>query len=554
VDDTLRGIVQRAITRDIAARYDSARSMQVALRAWLAPQGAAEPEAGGSHATLEFLLRRMRHKTDFPALGSSIVRIQKVATSETDSIKNLTDEILKDVALTNKLLRMVNTAQFSAAAGGGIATVSRAVALVGFAGIRNMALSVVLLEHMNDKAHAALLKEEFLRALMAGTLADELTTTAREGEEAFIGAMFQNLGRLLTECYLPDEAVLIRQALNGDLTSAAAHAAREVAARRVLGLSLEELGTGVAKAWGLPESLQLAMRAPEGAVPSRPTERGPERLRWLARAANAMSDAMLGSDGEVQATALLRAAELYGPALGLSPRDMVAAAYATRGHLNELAQAMGVHVAAGAPARRLLEATGAPAATAADPAYLQTDDAPTLVLASPAQQTMSKALDEVRLALASKSMRLSDVLPLVLNTMHQALEFRRVVLCLREPGYARLVGRIGLGQGGSEISASFRIQPDANAVSDLFGVLCAKGADLLVSDAKAMAKRLPDWYRQKVNAPTFLLMPLMLKGQAIGLIYADKDVAGSIVIGETELGLLRALRDQATAAFSKGQA
>ena len=151
-------------------------------------------------------------------------------------------------------------------------------------------------------------------------------------------------------------------------------------------------------------------------------------------------------------------------------------------------------------------------------------------------------------------MRLSDVLPLVLGTMHKALDFRRVVLCLREPGYARLVGRIGLGQGGSDASAAFRVQPDPNAASDLFGVLCAKGADLLVSDAKTVATSLPTWYRQKVNAPTFLLMPLMLKSQPIGLIYGDKATAGSLVIGEAELALLRALRDQATAAFSKGQA
>ena len=558
VDATLRGIVQRAITRDIASRYDSARSMQTALRAWLHPDEAAQPEAGSSHATLEFLLRRMRHKTDFPALGSSIVRIQKVATSETDSIKSLTGEILKDVALTNKLLRMVNTAQFSAASGGGIATVSRAVALVGFAGIRNMALSVVLLEHMSDKAHASLLKEEFLRALMAGSLADQLTSTAREGEEAFIGSMFQNLGRLLTECYLPDEAVQIRQALGKDQTSAASHPAREAAARKVLGMSLDELGGGVARAWGLPDSLQHAMHAPQGQAPARVMERGPERVRWLGRAANAMSDAMLGSDGDAQATALLRAAELYAPALGLNPREMVAAAYTMRTHLNDLATALGVNVAAGAPARRLLEATNLQLPSG--PAHLNTDEASTLVLVSPAaagsdaQQVMSKALDEVRAALASKTMRLSDVLPLVLNTMHKALDFRRMVLCLREPGFARLVGRIALGQGGAEISAAFRIQPDANAASDLFGVLCAKGADLLVSDARTVATRLPAWYRQKVNAPTFLLMPLMLKGQPIGLIYADKALAGAIVIGEAELTLLRALRDQATAAFSKGQA
>ena len=65
------------------------------------------------------------------------------------------DEILKDVALTNKLLRLVNTAHFTHGGGGGISTVSRAVALVGFAGIRNMALSLVLLEHMQRQGAQA---------------------------------------------------------------------------------------------------------------------------------------------------------------------------------------------------------------------------------------------------------------------------------------------------------------------------------------------------------------------------------------------------------------
>ena len=36
-----------------------------------------------------------------------MARIQRVANSEDDSISDLTHEILKDVALTNKLLRLV---------------------------------------------------------------------------------------------------------------------------------------------------------------------------------------------------------------------------------------------------------------------------------------------------------------------------------------------------------------------------------------------------------------------------------------------------------------
>jgi eukaryotic-like serine/threonine-protein kinase len=548
VDQTLRGIVQRALSRDLGERYDSARSMHTALSSWLNPEGAAEPAAGTSHATLEFLLRRMRHKTDFPALSASIVRIQRVATSETENLRTLTGEILKDVALTNKLLRMVNTAHFTAVAGGGISTVSRAVALVGFAGIRNMALSVVLLEHMTDKVHAAQLKEEFLRALMAGTLADELTPVAREAEEAFLGAMFQNLGRLLTECYLPEEAVQIRQAVLGREHTAAAVPAREAAAKRVLGLSQDELGAGVAKAWGLPDTLQRALRTPEGDAPRSP-EHGTERLRWVGRSANAIADAMLGADGEAQAEAMRAVADQYAPVLGLSPRDIMAASYATRNRLNQLAQAMGVHVAAGAPARRLLEDTQLTATPG--PA-----EAKTLLQAPPGvldtQRLLTQTLNEVRTALAAKSPRVNEVLQRVLDSMHRAMDFRSVVLCLREPGSGRLVGRVGLGEEGTEMSNLFRIKPDAQAPGDLFGWLCAKGADLLVSDSSTVINRLPAWYRENINAPTFLLLPLMLKGTPIGLIYADKTRAGSIVLSEAELALLRALRDQAAAVFAKG--
>jgi serine/threonine protein kinase len=559
VDETLRGIVQRALSRDVAGRYDSARAMHTALNAWLNPEATADPGAGSSHATLEFLLRRMKHKTDFPALSSSIVRIQRVATSETESLKALTDEILKDVALTNKLLRMVNTAHFTAVAGGGVSTVSRAVSLVGFAGIRNMALSVVLLEHMSDKVHASQLKEEFLRALMAGTLADELTPLAREAEESFLGAMFQNLGRLLTECYLPEEAVQIRQALKGRADHHAAGPEREAAARRVLGLTLDELGAGVAKAWGLPDTLQRALSAPDGELP-RTAERGVERLRWLGRSANAMADAMLGADGEAQAEALRAVADLYAPVLGLQARDMVAASYATRSRLAQLAQAMGVHVAPGAPARRLLEATNIGPAAGADA------DARTVVMpvagaapaasaeasASEAQRLLATTLDELRQALAQRKMAVPEVLQRVLGSMHRAIGFRCVVLCLREPASGRLVGRVGLGAGASETSTLFKITPDAAAVADLFGWLCAKGADLLVTDARTVATRLPPWYRQRVNAPTFLLLPMMVKGVPVGLIYADKAQPGGIVLADGELAALRALRDLAAGSMAKG--
>ena len=73
-----------------------------------------------------------------------------------------------------------------------------------------MALSLLLLEHMQDKAHAQQLRTEFLRALLAATLASDLCVKATDGEEAFIGGLFQNLGRMLAGFYLPDEARRVR--------------------------------------------------------------------------------------------------------------------------------------------------------------------------------------------------------------------------------------------------------------------------------------------------------------------------------------------------------
>ena len=260
VDDNLRAILQRALAREPSARFASAADFRDALRAWAAPVSA--PTAA-SNATLDFLLRRMRHKSDFPALSDSVARIQRVATSEDDSISDLTNEILKDVALTNKLLRLVNSVNFAHASRGSVSTVSRAVSLVGFNAVRNMALSLVLLDHMQNKQHASQMREEFLRSMMAGSLAAELCGPGQGFEEAFIGAMFQNLGRMLCEFYFPEEASQIRALV----ASGRVEGGDESAAMQVLGLGLEDLGAGVARLWGLPESLQRCIRKPHGSPP-----------------------------------------------------------------------------------------------------------------------------------------------------------------------------------------------------------------------------------------------------------------------------------------------
>ncbi|WP_233259109.1 serine/threonine protein kinase [Rubrivivax albus] len=561
IDDTLRAIVARAVARDPRQRYDGAASFRDALVAWANPTEQGDAAAGGGHGTLEFLLRRMKHKRDFPALGESIVRIQRIASSETESLASLSAEILKDVALTNKLLRMVNTVHFANAGAGNISTISRAVALVGFAGIRNMALSVVLLDHMQDQEHAAQIREEFLRGLMAGTLAAELTPNPREAEETFIGAMFQNLGRMLTQYYFPEEAQQIRQSTKGS-----GMAAEDKAAVKVLGLSYGELGVGVAKSWDLPDTLQRMMAMPDGEPPAKGVDKGTERQRWIGRIANEITDTMLGDDVAGVDARIGRLADEFAPALGLPRRTVLGAAEAARERLTQLADALGLHVTPDAPASRLMVPPHeAPTDTLAPhqltaTAHSPLDDGLTIVLddrpadepaGPPASELLASGIQDITNSMVADGFKLNEVLRMVLETMYRALGFRRVIFCLRDPKTETLTGRFGLGDDVDAVKAAFKVPLKPAGAPDLFTAICTKGMDTLIADATAanVAQRLPAWYRSSVNAPTFLLLPMAMKGKTFALIYADKGRPGGIEVDEKELSLLRTLRNQAVMAF-----
>ena len=528
------------------------------------PSPSADNEA---HLTLDYLLRRMRFKSDFPALATSITRIQALSGSESESLHTLCDEILKDVALTQKLLRVVNTAHYRRAGTDPISTVSRAVSLIGLAGVRNLALSLMLLEHMEDKVHAQLLKVEFLRTVMAGTLASELSHQSRDSEEAFLGALFRNLGRLLVAFYLPEDAEQIRA-----LTTVSAEQPEPLsdaqASVKVLGVSHEQLAGHIGQSWGLPDGLLACMRSPEGRVPTRSLAARPERLWWLASMANEVAQTMLDTEPVKLGDALTKLARTYATPLDLTSDDVSQAAARARKRLTELTQALNLNVPAQSPGERLLDTfyVDAPNSGQTDgptpDALGLGDDTGTLApdlppLAVDATSILTNGIQDITNSLV-ESFRLNDVLQMILETMLRALNCRRVVFCLRDARTGQLTGRLGLGEGADVVRDLFKVplvlRPGENP--ELFTAVCLKQVDTLIADASApnIVTRLPTWFRDRVQAPTFLVLPLVMKrtGQAdmvLGLIYADKGQADSLQISEKELSLLRTLRNQAVMAF-----
>ncbi|MBI4997893.1 MAG: HDOD domain-containing protein [Rhodocyclales bacterium] len=571
IDDRLGDIILRACAIDPAQRFSTAAEMRKALDAYLdSGAGAAPPAAGGEAgkpSTLEFLLRRMRHRSDFPALSDSVSAINKLTNSDRESINKLSNSILKDYALTNKILRLVNSAHYRPAGGGTISTVSRAVIVLGFDAIRNIAITVLLFEHLQDKANARELKEYFLRANLAGLLAREASDTVlpREGEEAFICALFHGLGHLLAQFYFPEEVEEIRKLMQArDLTE-------DAAAARVMGLSFEDLGIGIARSWGFPGSIVNSMRRlPEGPV-RKPATRD-EALRLMAGYSNEMCDVIAGSVPEERGKAIQAVADRFGAGMQMSNQQFETAVESSSTALTQVAAILHVNLKQSPFARQVKAFAAAPAPSAQ--AVAAAEEAATLVgtvlggtavlgvdddeeagaaaadVPEDAQAVLTAGIQDISNSLVD-DFQLNDILRITLETMYRAMGFQRVLLCLRDARTEQMSGRFGFGPDTNDVARGFHFPLGYTA--DVFHLATSKAVDIIITDIDdpKIAERIPAWYRKLTTARTFVLFPLNIKGKPLAMIYCDKERAGSIAIPEKELALLKTLRNQALLAIKQ---
>jgi hypothetical protein len=166
---------------------------------------------------------------------------------------------------------------------------------------------------------------------------------------------------------------------------------------------------------------------------------------------------------------------------------------------------------------------------------------------------LAAGIQDVMSTLSSDQFQLNAVLRMILETLLRALHLHRVVFCLRDPRSQLITGRFGLGHDVDTVLRKFSIatRPVAGTAIDLFGAVCLKAVDTIIADAGAAAigQRLPAWYGPDVAAPTFLLLPLAMKGATFGVIYADAARVGGLTMSERDMALVRTLRNQAVMAF-----
>lgn len=494
---------------------------------------------------IDFLLRRMQRRKDFPILSETIRTLNRLSASSEKSVEHLAAVIVRDYALTNKILKVVNSAYYGGFAGK-VGTISRAIVVLGIEPIRSLAASLILFEHLADHRNAARVKVLIGRSVFAALLARELSQNAglSQGEETFLAAMFHNLGELLVAYYLPDEDAAIMQLLSAGQIS------QREAEFQVLGVDLEHLGTAVGRHWSFPNAITQAMKK-IGMAPDPVAEpvNDEERLRHMACLASAITE-RIGCGQPLDGKAVAAVFTRYHKSFSFEKAAFAEAVNVTRSEYRVLAA--GLAEQDSAPAEVRILAGAKPAAgdlptredgVLADIALPQESDQNAETLTADPEPILLEGLQEVTAMLAEGD-AIHEVAQVVLETLYRALGLRRVALSLRDAGRRQFVGRMGFGDDVDAYLSAIRF--DEAYQRDLFHVALKQKTDVHIADLSVgvAGHGIPPWYHRLTPDGSLLFLPLLVQDHAVGCLLAEHRQKDGLALSPSVLRLVRALRNQ----------
>ncbi len=190
---------------------------------------------------------------NLPTIPAVLAKIVQVTDGEGASSKELVEVVEHDQALTSKILRLANSAFFGQARR--VATIPRAVVLLGFSTVRNLALGVKVWDTLGGGLATQRLEALWAHGVMVAVAGKWLTVRLRAGDpdEAFTAGLLHDIGRLVM-------ATKLGELYWETLAAAAPEQAIEALENATFGVDHAEVGGWLLEAWGLPQGIVEAVR------------------------------------------------------------------------------------------------------------------------------------------------------------------------------------------------------------------------------------------------------------------------------------------------------
>lgn len=148
--------------------------------------------------TLNEIVTRLHKLGDLPVFSATVNQIRQLSSSEEADAMALAMAVMKDVNLSVRVLKLANTPMFNPQ-NREIASLSRAVVLLGFERILNLAMTIKLVESLREDTPDKVLDQLLVQAFLNASIARELAEAAnlRRAEGVYLNGLLHNLGERL---------------------------------------------------------------------------------------------------------------------------------------------------------------------------------------------------------------------------------------------------------------------------------------------------------------------------------------------------------------------
>jgi len=179
-----------------------------------------------------------------PSLPSTYQALCRVLVSETASMSDVAEVVSRDMAVSSRILSVVNSALYSLPRT--VSSLQQAATMLGISGLRDLVLAIEVFGELSKgpQLPGVNLEELQNRSHARGTLARMLAPKAMADLGYTTGLLFE-LGRMVLAAKAPDRYIAACYLTQTDMSLAAAEV-------EVFGVSQRELGARLLALWGLP--------------------------------------------------------------------------------------------------------------------------------------------------------------------------------------------------------------------------------------------------------------------------------------------------------------
>lgn len=265
------------------------------------------------------IYKKILENVSFLSFSVQVEDVNRILQTKYSSAADIANVILKDVALTTKLLKLVNSSFYGHFSKKGIQTVSEAMIILGTEEIKLAAAGLKIYEFMQDIATVKILKDKALKSLQRSLVARQIANDEGiiDAEAIQISAMLYDFGEYIIALFAPQVFI------NIEILTDDENKTREQASKAVIGVSYNAIGRFIAGKWQLPDAIIQSMNPVDDFdIPK--IKLGREHvLQYICAFSNELCNIEVSMEGRYLGDKIVQLCEKYKKCLGIPAPDAV---------------------------------------------------------------------------------------------------------------------------------------------------------------------------------------------------------------------------------------